>query len=875
MRSLPPNNSDVILKRGTVISSYPALNTYLVLPEYSFNSDLVPCTALLDSSSMSAVGIVGSKSFTPGTAVYYIYNRSIDNRQVSKTSKLGLIVGPAPLVSIYGPAVDRFPLYNIYGVTDIDYFTQQITDVLLASKKYPYISTDRAYGLPIDILAGDSVNVGSFGSFTSLSSSYAGIGGGFSNRLEFFSFKNKARLTAENLEIFSPVFEAGYKPDWAGSWLFFNRKAALLSEGLGVNSVEPFTDADTAKSPVNLIKPAANEQQGIFRYERYYGNSVDGEWELWTSPELTDTGIRTWKEYSKPPLGLLSIKKSFSGVFNIRSVKGFSLIKSPFVPCVRELEPECIEPKFNNVEYKAWQDDPNNASVLPYYHHLASTLERFETDYNIKNYDNRLLRAKTDNWKLYDRAEIETAYSINREDYTTLEPLPEDKPEYPVTNEPKIISKDDNITGEQRVPLTEAMFKVLDDGTIILSDGYGAEIRLSRGGITITCPGDLRILPGRDFIEMTPRNRVINAGKDLYIQSANGSLYCKAERNASILSGNGADGGLLLLENRSKHAMSNNTWLKATDSEVPPINHGIIIKANKSLATVAEDVYLGIYDTEDSSDAGLKRKKAGRIVVDSAGGLLSLLGSECYAKFTNSVFMGAGSGARVSVLSVTNSGLACYTAGLLGIIANSITVGGGRGSIPVPELTATGIVNNNIPLTAGSASVKLDGSLACTKGVTVNGTVHASAVNAGNGRFGNGGRDYWGGGGTAPSPIQVSPLSSVLFGAASKSFEQTINPSANAVYTGKCIRDSGFFYPSTAQLKTKSIEFFGAKWQHMLKDANVWKEPVVQSPDKQDTMIWPGTDKWKDESLVILETDGILKDKSKLIERYLINCKQI
>ncbi len=863
------------LRRGTVVTAYPALNTYSVLPEFAVNNECVPCTCLLEGVSTSSIGVSGGQGLTPGTGVYFISLYRSSSLSMGHDDTLSMILGPAPIKSIQGQTmVSKFPSFDLHGDSGVDYFSQRITDILIAGKKQPVVSCDRSYGIPADTMAGDSLKVGSFGSFQAISSSYAGIGGGASARLDFFSFKHKARLTAENLEVYSPVLDAGHRPDWAGSWLFFDRKAAILSEGLGlrVGGAKAFKKGDSVLNP---LKPSEDNQQGIYRKETYFGQSVDGSWELWSMPETSSGSIRTWSDSDTPPLGVLSFRKSFSGAMAIRSIKSFSFVKSPFVPPLRELEPENTTPAVSEVAFKQWKDDPVNAAVLPYYHHLASTVERFETDYNVANYDNRLLRSKSKNWRTYSRDEVENAYGVSRDSYTRLEPLDENAPEYPGSGDVPELSKSDSVAGDQKFKLTEAIFKVLDDGTVVIGDGYGAEIRLSRGTITITCPGDLKVLPGRDLVEMTARNRVMNAGKDVYLQSANGSVYAKAERNMALLSGNGADGGVMLIENRSQLPMVNESWLKSADSTEAPVNHGIVIKSRKNAAIVSEDMYIGIHDSEDSSDAGIRRTKAGRITVDSAGGLLALIGNECYAKFKKDVFLGAGEGSKVSALAITKSGVACHSIGTLGIIARSIAVAGGTGSVSVPELTASGIVSNSIQFTAGRSSVMLDGSLQCTGPIVTSSSLRAVSVNAGVGSFGNGGRDYWGGGGSAPPPVVVNPIQASAFGSASVLFETSIDPAANALYTGKCIRDTGFFYPGDARLGTGRVEIVAARWQHMMNGGNVWRENVVKSPDGSETMIWPGKSRWEAKSLVKLEFDGILKDKSVLMDKYTINCSQI
>ena len=60
---------------------------------------------------------------------------------------------------------------------------------------------------------------------------------------------------------------------------------------------------------------------------------------------------------------------------------------------------------------------------------------------------------------------------------------------------------------------TTSIIEQRADGSVLLSDGHGAEIRMAGGRMTITAPLDIHIMPGRDLIEWVPRNRLCRAGE--------------------------------------------------------------------------------------------------------------------------------------------------------------------------------------------------------------------------------------------------------------------------------------------------------------------------------------------------------------------------
>ena len=865
---LQEGNSTYSLCKGTVTAAYPALNTYDVLPELGNpNSAVVTCTAI--SGSTTSIGIAGSSIYMPGTSVYFIKHHSQVNLQVAKKPYMHVILGAVPIVPIKSD-VYKFPLYNLYNTTGIDYTTEQVTDAIINSRRLATVSTDMSYGIPMDTLAGDFVRAGSFGSYVSVTSSYAGVGGSRAARLEFFSFRQAARLTAETLEMNSPMSESGYRPDWSNSWLFYDRKAALVKEGVGMKD-----GADSAfitgKHRIDKFVPQKDTQQGIFRREAYFGNAVDGAWEFWELPELGGSNlVRTWEETDNPPFGVLSRRTGFDGSDAYRSFKGFSFVKSSFIPLVRELLPENSKPTESQAVTKQWVDDSENAETIKYYHHLVSSVERYETDYNVENYYNAQMRSRNKNWKVFNRSEVEDTYSINKSDYTSIGALSETELEYKKPGE--FTGEDPGRETKYKAALLESMIKVLDDGTVVIGDGFGSEIRMARGTITITCPGDLKILPGRDLVEMTPRNRVLNTGRDLFMQSANGSVYVKAEENMSLLSGNKESGGITLIENRSTGAMVNDKWIVAQDSKEHAYNNGVLIKSVNSLGMVAKDMYIGVYDKNDQSDKGLDRSKQGNIIIDSAGGLLGLMGSYGYLKFKKNMMASVGEGSQVSLASMISSSINLYTRGSVGISTHAVNMVGGTGTVNVPELTKSGVVDNYVSFDGSDVLLNLQGTLQATVNGLFMGNLRASSVNAGDGKFGNGGQDDWGGGGSNPLPIMLTSILASSFGSAGATLKN-ISPSSNALYTGKCLHDMGFYYPGANVFKTDNFELVAAKWQHLMGTAGfLWNETVVTAPDGTKTQTYPGYAKWQEKVFVKLDPDGILRNKAKIMEKYIIMC---
>jgi hypothetical protein len=158
----------------------------------------------------------------------------------------------------------------------------------------------------------------------------------------------------------------------------------------------------------------------------------------------------------------------------------------------------------------------------------------------------------------------------------------------------KTLDIDHRYTG-QKFYQSEAFISLLEDGAVVIGDGYGAEIRMCAGSITISAPGDVWFKPGK--------NAQIWAGRDI-IQRANGavdisttekSVRIKAEKDVMILAGNDKDkpGGVLI---ESKSAVAYVDFEPLAEGEAIGDSAkfgGVILRAPESnIVTQTQNLYL-------------------------------------------------------------------------------------------------------------------------------------------------------------------------------------------------------------------------------------------------------------------------------------------
>jgi hypothetical protein len=91
----------------------------------------------------------------------------------------------------------------------------------------------------------------------------------------------------------------------------------------------------------------------------------------------------------------------------------------------------------------------------------------------------------------------------------------------------------------------ESAVCLLDDGSVVVYDGWGSELRMMAGGIEARCAGDFVVHAGRRFEVRAGSDVVINAQNSLDLVAGSGDLRTLAGGNSQHLAGNLGCGGFL------------------------------------------------------------------------------------------------------------------------------------------------------------------------------------------------------------------------------------------------------------------------------------------------------------------------------------------
>lgn len=159
---------------------------------------------------------------------------------------------------------------------------------------------------------------------------------------------------------------------------------------------------------------------------------------------------------------------------------------------------------------------------------------------------------------------------------------------------------------------TTSAITLLEDGGIVISDGYGAEIKMSGGCLFLTAPGDVWMKSGRHCQMWSGGDGIIRANGNVDVSTTEKHVRIKSEKNVLILAGNnskgGSDGGVLI-ESRSK--------LITYDFEQPGDEirfGGVVLRApDSNVAGLAHQIYL-------RSGGGDSSFEPGNITIDAGKG---------------------------------------------------------------------------------------------------------------------------------------------------------------------------------------------------------------------------------------------------------------
>lgn len=357
-----------------------------------------------------------------------------------------------------------------------------------------------------------------------------------------------------------------------------------------------------------LIAPPNNAQWWVYELQKEGDPPKPYESTIQTNkyPPTTKANPGSPKEdlsfqHDKPPIGLAEDNTAMDGRRFIASAKGITIAKRMLLPVpTRMRRPEDgtgdTEDNYKFAGYDSAGNGPEHRitgdmetdAKNPSLQRAAGILDLHGYLFNYVGIHPFHWHAK--DYKTWEQSELKYA------DYNHALPKYSDLKSSMYLPEPDFKKLDiDHRYKQQKFYQSEAFISILEDGAVVIGDGYGAEIRMCAGSITISAPGDVWLKPGKNAQVWAGRDIIQRANGAVDISTTEKSIRIKAEKDVMLFAGNDENKpGGVLIESRSSVAFMDFEPQQSGE----PIGDsakfgGILLRApNSNIATQTQNLYL-------------------------------------------------------------------------------------------------------------------------------------------------------------------------------------------------------------------------------------------------------------------------------------------
>jgi len=307
----------------------------------------------------------------------------------------------------------------------------------------------------------------------------------------------------------------------------------------------------------------------------------------------------------QPPIGLSEDNTGLDGRRFIASAKGISLVKRLLLPVPSRLRrPEDgngdteknykFAGKYGGGDEHKITGDLEASDKYPNLQRAAGVLDLHGYLFNYAGLHPFHWHAQ--DYKTWEQSELQHAqYNSVVPEYSTL------KGSMYLNEHGAQQIQVDHRYNTQKFYASESFITLLEDGGIVIGDGYGAEIKMTAGTVTISAPGDVWLKPGKNAQIWAGRDCIVRANNTVDISSTEENVRVKAEQNVMVLAGNDTSTKLggVLIESRAKAAIYN--FDEPGDSVV---FGGVVLRAKKAeVVAHAKHIYMrtvgGFEGTDD------------------------------------------------------------------------------------------------------------------------------------------------------------------------------------------------------------------------------------------------------------------------------------
>ena len=589
---------------GRIQSAVPGLNFYTVF----CGTSVLTATTASDAGGR-VIGVRGGGQLLPGTWV------------IIAAPKNDLTDGPAIILGAIRTPYDE----QNASLADQDvlvpnagFVWDRIHHYLTLTQPETFDLFNANDGTPLDALGGEWGKYGAMGTAVHIGHFMAFLRASAHCGIWCFTVDELVRVAGRSVEMHTLSRDYQDAPGEGGELCTVDARALVPWEALGVTApgVPAAEDTDEAqddpnnpptKTPVN----AEVDQVGIFRDVQMHGWCADISQRFISVPDLDNTAPRRMKNAeadAKATRGVFREVRSADGSYLLQSAKSVMIEKYVAIPVPLRrhdaASPQGDTPhdtKFNadfgegevhDREDYLFGGEPTAAGRST----LGLELHAFAAAQQRRNFRDRK------DWAYPQESETALAEELGSAVYPDFSLSP-NRSWMPLPRFTELDVQKGRWEGV-RYYASRSAVELLDDGSVVIGDGYGAQLILSGGNAFLTAPNDVITAPGRNVVQLAPNDMVCRAGNSTDITSSRGDMRFKAERNLQVLAANSGRGGLVIESRAVERAIG------AEPGEASDYT-GIIFKAeNAPICTLSKDLYFhtipgpGIPDIQ--GDAGGK-----------------------------------------------------------------------------------------------------------------------------------------------------------------------------------------------------------------------------------------------------------------------------
>lgn len=540
---------------GRVVDAIPYVGTYKVLPERGLNA--VTCCYLAPGPN-TALGARGISTIAPGAQVWFLYHPD---------SNYGVILGVEP----------QFMTQARKAISDYIFVGSRSGLHRDAANNYPFSLNTRGIGDWSARTPFDSTTGGEWGAITEtglrvvLDSAMVQLGVGESCGIYCYIWDQLCRIAGVNLQIRASAFErealddVGEHFDVIQRFVYPWESYGTATPGTPTGRALDAQATEIDEPWYGACEPKQDDQVGIPRYLEFGGYLGQGGKRLIQVP--APGGL--WG-YENPGAAATVFEEqlSLTGSYTLRSAKRVIIARRPLIPSIRtQKRPEDNTGDTRDNYRASGQFGSGPEHVVKGEPALPEQSQDISAGTPLRTDDMMLralgvtdLMAYTFNW------EAEHALHYHGKDWQVTEetgsllgssltppdfsPLVEHAEMYMEPAETGSLTVDHRYKSV-KYALSSSYFALLDDGGIVLGDGFGAELRLAGGHVFITAPGDVWNKAGRNVVSWGGRDVLLRGKHHVDITATERDVRIKAEKHLWALAGNGGGDGLLLLESRA------------------------------------------------------------------------------------------------------------------------------------------------------------------------------------------------------------------------------------------------------------------------------------------------------------------------------------